>query len=306
MSDIKLGNLPQPSFERPEGLDEAGPRPNQAADPSSSIGQPAQSPDYDKAMTGLSDHLRKTPLDKPGDQGGPEPGNLERAVRPASEWLMEQGKLLPSEGRPINVKRDASEGAGSGGSGGGGGSPVGAASGSVGGGGGSASGINTDMTLTDRPLPPFPNYVSLGGKFDANFGNLTSPALTGLETAAKAVASAVASGNPSAIMEAVANMAATAVSSSASSSSTSGLPNIDLNPPPPPTPQQSSPTETPQPYVGPPDAPVADPGPPPTPSDPGDYPSGAAAAGLGGMGGGDGSSGADGVDGGDVPEERLT
>ena len=198
MSDMKLGNLPLPNFDRPEGLDEAAPHPSQAAGSSASVGPTAQSPvEYDKAMSGLSDHLLKTPLNEFAGQGGPQ---LQGGPRPASDWLLEQGKFLHTDGHPASAKKESADAPSSGtGSGGTTGSS-------------NASGANTDssgepltnmsiqsMPLSDGRCSPPPSLSTPPLNFDATFGSPSGPAAA----VANAISNAVS--NPSSIPSSILN-----------------------------------------------------------------------------------------------------
>jgi hypothetical protein len=236
MSDMKLGNLPLPNFDRPEGLDEAAPHPSQAAGSSASVGPTAQSPvEYDKAMSGLSDHLLKTPLNEFAGQGGPQ---LQGGPRPASDWLLEQGKFLHTDGHPASAKKESAD----------------APSSSTGSGGttgsSNASGANTDssgepltnmsiqsMPLSDGRCSPPPSLSTPPLNFDATFGSPSGPAAA----VANAISNAVS--NPSSIPSSILN----AVQSLFNSPPQNVPPNTDPIPPSPPGDyemQQEDPADT--------------------------------------------------------------
>jgi hypothetical protein len=99
MSDTKIGNSPQPSFERPE-LDDVARRPGPVPGPGSPVEDIARPP-IEEAMRGLSDHLlnrensasslKDVPFNLPTERGLPQQ---------ASDWLLQHNKLVVTEGGP--------------------------------------------------------------------------------------------------------------------------------------------------------------------------------------------------------------
>ena len=259
MSDVKLGNLSQPNFERPEGLEGDDSRPGRAAGPNLSPGESGRSPiDYDKTMSSLPDHVLQTPVQDFSGKGGAHLESPEGGPRSASDWLLEQGKLVGSERHPTHSKRAAADApaGGSSDSGGGGPNAPGPTRDSLG-----ESFTNTSidsMPLTDGRLSPTV-INSPPANFDANFGNWSGP----LPTIANALANAVT--NPSSIPSSISNAISGLFNSSSSTPSTPSDLNVSPSSTPPSTPSSSDS------YAGPSDAPVADQSSADSASEPGDY-----------------------------------
>jgi hypothetical protein len=112
MSDFKIGNTPQPPIhEQPETCSDAvdskrdlepGAPLNAKNSVASNLSQTLD--------PGISEHVFKQPSVGGPGQGGPQLGNFEGGMRPASEWLLQQGKLPESGGiTPMGVLRPGGE-----------------------------------------------------------------------------------------------------------------------------------------------------------------------------------------------------
>jgi hypothetical protein len=296
MSDFKIGSSPQlPINEQPDTCSDAV-----DSKPALEPGTPLNTENNvasnlsQRLDPGIAEHVFKQPNLGGLGQGGPQQSNFEGGVRPASEWLLEQGKLSALLGAHARSAKRETTDTQSSGSGGAGAAPAGS-----GPGGGLPEGLGSgmkaefDALLADAGIKE--KIVDLPGiNFDANFGNPSGP----LPEIVSGIANAIS--NPSSIPSTIANAVSSLFNSPTNNAP--ALPNIDLSPPPAPSTPPSSQGTT---YQGPSDAPVNDGSPP---SEPGDYDTGT--SGMSGMGvvggdGGDGGDGgADGVGGGETLEER--